>query len=47
MKNAPADFGRSEVDTLKFFDAWWKNGGCCGRIDTSKTSGTDNTEALG
>jgi len=47
-KNAPAGFGRSEVDVLKFFSGWWwKNSGCCDRIDTSKTARTDSTtEAL-
>jgi len=27
MKNAPAGFGRSEVDVLKFFDVWMYDGG--------------------
>jgi len=45
----PAGFGRRGIDVLKFFDnGWWKNSGCCDRIDTNKASGTDNTtEALG
>ena len=48
MKNAPAGFGRSEVDVLKLFDGWWwKNGGCCGRLNTStihngRTANHDN-----
>lgn len=40
MKTAPADFGRSEVDFLKFFDGWWwKNGTQCGKLDTNNGGG--------
>ena len=44
-ENAPADFGRSEVDVLKFFDGrWWKNCGCCGRLNGNNVEGTTTME---